>query len=388
MAPQLPGGPAPSTSSVPSMACSASGTPPIAAKTWTRSASGRWAAWMAFAPSPATWTSSAVYVGFGGSGYAYLDFSGSAPAPAPALRGTRSGHAAAKPGRYHPDALDDVGGTATLARCGHQRCHADPVGDLVGGAGFGSEAVGLPRRAADRPVSPTSTSWTFTDPGAAMASTTMSLRWSMLLASRAPPQRLLADDRHGCPDPGGERDRGSGCFQRLDTLSPLKTMSVASSTTQVPWSMEPWPERLLRTKSWSCSATASASAPPRSRTATGRSTTASPRALTSIARRWSGRRRQLGPDVERACGDPGRQRHRRHDPQRRAGRHQRADLISGVGTAKLGKGTIDTLTGGAGDDVFVLGDSRGRFYDDGSARSSGPTTSPASPTSAPATSCS
>jgi Ca2+-binding RTX toxin-like protein len=48
------------------------------------------------------------------------------------------------------------------------------------------------------------------------------------------------------------------------------------------------------------------------------------------------------------------------------------DLISGVGAgAKLGKGTIDALTGGSGDDVFVLGDSRGRFYDDGSARSSG-----------------
>jgi hypothetical protein len=48
------------------------------------------------------------------------------------------------------------------------------------------------------------------------------------------------------------------------------------------------------------------------------------------------------------------------------------DLISAVGAGtKLGKGTIDALTGGSGDDVFVLGDSRGRFYDDGSARSSG-----------------
>jgi Ca2+-binding RTX toxin-like protein len=49
-----------------------------------------------------------------------------------------------------------------------------------------------------------------------------------------------------------------------------------------------------------------------------------------------------------------------------------SDQLSGVGTGKsLGKGTIDTLTGGAGGDLFVLGDSRGRFYDDGSARSSG-----------------
>jgi Ca2+-binding RTX toxin-like protein len=37
----------------------------------------------------------------------------------------------------------------------------------------------------------------------------------------------------------------------------------------------------------------------------------------------------------------------------------------------LGKGTIDILTGGGGSDLFVLGDARGRFYDDGSSRSAG-----------------
>jgi hypothetical protein len=50
-----------------------------------------------------------------------------------------------------------------------------------------------------------------------------------------------------------------------------------------------------------------------------------------------------------------------------------ADLISGVretGT-KLGKGVIDVLTGNGGADVFVLGDARGRFYDDGAPRNSG-----------------
>jgi subtilisin family serine protease len=49
------------------------------------------------------------------------------------------------------------------------------------------------------------------------------------------------------------------------------------------------------------------------------------------------------------------------------------DKIWGVpatGTA-LGKGTIDSLTGNGGDDIFVLGDSRGRFYDDGKGRTSG-----------------
>lgn len=51
----------------------------------------------------------------------------------------------------------------------------------------------------------------------------------------------------------------------------------------------------------------------------------------------------------------------------------RADIISGVpatGT-RIGKGTIDVLTGNGGADLFILGDSRGRFYDDARGSSSG-----------------
>ncbi len=50
-----------------------------------------------------------------------------------------------------------------------------------------------------------------------------------------------------------------------------------------------------------------------------------------------------------------------------------ADIISGVpasGSA-LGTGTRDALTGGSGNDIFVLGDSRGIFYSDGNAGSAG-----------------
>jgi len=49
-----------------------------------------------------------------------------------------------------------------------------------------------------------------------------------------------------------------------------------------------------------------------------------------------------------------------------------ADTISGVvaGSAP-GRGTIDKLTGLAGKDVFVLGDARGVFYDDGNATAAG-----------------
>lgn len=40
-------------------------------------------------------------------------------------------------------------------------------------------------------------------------------------------------------------------------------------------------------------------------------------------------------------------------------------LSSGTSLESLGKGQIDTLTGSTGNDVFVLGDARGVFYDDG-----------------------
>jgi Ca2+-binding RTX toxin-like protein len=49
-----------------------------------------------------------------------------------------------------------------------------------------------------------------------------------------------------------------------------------------------------------------------------------------------------------------------------------SDRLSGIGSAKnLGKGTMDVMTGNGGADQFILGDNRGRFYDDGSNRSSG-----------------
>lgn len=51
------------------------------------------------------------------------------------------------------------------------------------------------------------------------------------------------------------------------------------------------------------------------------------------------------------------------------------DIIFGVAAtgSNPGRGTIDTLTGGLGNDVFMLGDVRGRFYDDGSSSSPGKT---------------
>ncbi len=53
----------------------------------------------------------------------------------------------------------------------------------------------------------------------------------------------------------------------------------------------------------------------------------------------------------------------------------RVDILSGMpaSSSVLGMGTRDTLTAGVGNDIFVLGDSRGIFYNDGSASSAGRT---------------
>ena len=49
------------------------------------------------------------------------------------------------------------------------------------------------------------------------------------------------------------------------------------------------------------------------------------------------------------------------------------DIICGVPVSgtRLGRGSVDTLRGNGGDDLFVLGDTRGVFYDDGRAKRAG-----------------
>lgn len=46
-------------------------------------------------------------------------------------------------------------------------------------------------------------------------------------------------------------------------------------------------------------------------------------------------------------------------------------ISSGITNNTLGKGSIDKLTGGAGSDLFVLGDARGVYYNDGLANNAG-----------------
>ena len=44
---------------------------------------------------------------------------------------------------------------------------------------------------------------------------------------------------------------------------------------------------------------------------------------------------------------------------------------TGSTASALGRGTIDSIRGNGGNDIFVLGDNRGRFYDDGASRTQG-----------------
>ena len=50
-----------------------------------------------------------------------------------------------------------------------------------------------------------------------------------------------------------------------------------------------------------------------------------------------------------------------------------ADVLSGIpaGVTQLGRGTVDQLYGRGGNDIFVFGDARGVFYDDGKTTSAG-----------------
>jgi len=47
------------------------------------------------------------------------------------------------------------------------------------------------------------------------------------------------------------------------------------------------------------------------------------------------------------------------------------DMLNSAGTASRGRGEIDSLIGGEGADRFIVGDARGRFYDDGNTANAG-----------------
>lgn len=331
-----------------------------------------------------------VYVGFGGSGYAYLDFSGtgsigdvptSAPAPTPEPQPAPTPDPIPAPPPVETkapaptqvgviaNAKDDVGGVA-LVNSGSTINDSTPTlsGVLTAGLTSGQKLVVFRDGVKIGEVAPASTSWSFEDPGA-------------------------SDGKHNyvvaVVDGLGQSGANSGAFSlTIDTVAPTQSVAVVG----------------VGTDSGSLSKTALLSTASSGLLVTG--TIAGALAAdekvvvfrdgvqvgtASVANgQWSyndgtgSGMVSYSAQVQDAAGNVGQM-------SKALGASASinnvfgttrddvlvgtsgADRLSGIpdGVGRLGKGTIDVLTGGSGNDVFVLGDSRGRFYDDGSTRSSG-----------------
>jgi hypothetical protein len=310
-----------------------------------------------------------VYVGFGGSGYAYVDFSGSAPAPTPTPT--------PKPAPVTPppsqtalvtNALDDVGGAANVGS-GSVVNDATPTlsGTLSATLGAGQKLSVFRDGQLIGQVTPTSTTWTFTDPGA-------------------------SDGKHDyvvrVVDTLGQSGSASAAFSlTIDTLAPNQAVNVTGAAVSSG-------DAMARTASLSTTGGTVVNGTVagalgadevlvvfRDGVRVGNASVANGTwsfndGVTNGDYKYSaqvvdaaGNKGQMSGILSVTLGVNAIDGTSRNDVLIGT---SGADTISGVGTARsLGKGTIDTLTGGAGNDVFVLGDLRGRFYDDGSARSSG-----------------
>lgn len=305
-----------------------------------------------------------VYVGFAGSGFAYLDFSdpnkvtlpSTPPPPAvPTQVGVIS------------DALDDVGATISV-KSGAIVNDKTPTfsGTLSSGLADGQKLAIYRDGQIIGQVQPASTSWTFTDPGA-------------------------SDGKHDYAvrvlDAAGQVGRSSAIFSlSIDTAAPAQAVSVtgASSGTgnlaaatltgtagaQVTGTIAGAlgademivvfrdgvrvGEALAANGSWSFSDSVNSGSfryTAQVQDAAGNAGQLSSAFTVSFGiSKISGTTRN-----DNLVGTSG------------------SDVISGLPESgnRLGRGGIDVLTGNGGDDIFVLGDARGRFYDDGSSRQAG-----------------
>ncbi|WP_344708959.1 Ig-like domain-containing protein [Sphingomonas humi] len=310
-----------------------------------------------------------AYVGFGGSGYAYIDFSGSAPAPStpPSVPTTPP------PSQLGviASALDDVG---TAVSVGNNAVVNDPTPTL---AGTLSAALGTGQKLSIfrdgqliGDVSPTTTNWSFTDPGATDGkhdyvvkvvdalgqSGTVSSTFSLTIDTVAPNQAVTVTAAGG--DANGSTSTSTAL--RMASASAGTTISGtvggalgADEVLVVFRDGVRLGTASVSNGSWTYSDGVT--------TGTFKYTAQVQDAAGNLGQMSSVLAVQLGlNDIlgttrnDVLVGTSG------------------ADRFSAVGSAKnLGKGTIDVLTGGSGADQFVLGDSRGRFYDDGSSRTSG-----------------
>jgi hypothetical protein len=307
-----------------------------------------------------------VYVGFGGSGYAYLDFSGSAPTmpppsptpttPAPAQTGVIT------------TALDDVGGLSKVGK-GALINDSTPTlsGTLSAVLATGQKLAIYRDSALIGQVTPASTSWTFSDPGASdglhnyVAKVVDSLgqsgapssSFSLVIDTVAPNQAVNVT----------AADLSSGTTLRTTSSSSTSGSTLVTGTIVGSLAAD---EVLVVFRDGVRLGTAAVS---NGSWSYNDAVTSGSFKYTAQVQDAAGNIGQMSSALAVTLGTTYIDGTSRNDVLIGT---SGSDQLSGVGTGKsLGKGTIDTLTGGAGGDLFVLGDSRGRFYDDGSARSSG-----------------
>ncbi|WP_338502688.1 Ig-like domain-containing protein [Sphingomonas kaistensis] len=311
-----------------------------------------------------------VYVGFAGSGYTYLDFSGSAPSTPPAPTPPPAPAGPPTQTALITSALDDTGTAATVDNGAVINDGTPTLSGQLSAALLSGQKLAVYRDGElIGQAAATNTSWSFTDPGA-------------------------SDGKHDyvvkVVDSLGQAGAASGSFSLvIDTVAPNQAVVVVAADLSSSTG--------LKTASLSASSSGST-------LVTGNITGTLAADETVVVFRdgvkvgtalvsngsWSFNDAvtsgtfKYTAQVQDAAGNIGQMSSvlavtlgtslvegtTRNDVLIGGGG---ADVLVGVGlTGKsLGKGTIDVLTGGAGNDVFVLGDSRGRFYDDGNSKSSG-----------------
>lgn len=314
-----------------------------------------------------------VYVGFGGSGYSYLDFSGSATSTEPSTPTTPTTPKAPTQTATITSGTDDVGGQSVFTS-GAAANDSTPTlsGTLSAVLATGQKLAVYRDGQKIGDVTPTSTSWTFTDPGA-------------------------ADGKHDyivkVVDAAGLAGAASGVFTiTIDTLAPTQAVNVTGAA--LSGGSSSLTTSTLRTSTSAgetlVSGTLAGSLADGEQVAVFRDGLKVGNASVSGGS-WSfndgvtSGSFKYTAQVQDAAGNVGQMSNafavtlgikiiegtNRNDVLIGT---SGSDQISGVGNGNgkgLGKGTIDTLTGGAGADIFVLGDTRGRFYDDGNSRASG-----------------
>lgn len=324
-----------------------------------------------------------VYVGFGGSGFAYYDAADGSSAPPPAVKPPvtttpstptpPSPPAAPTQTATITSGTDDVGGQAVFTSGAAANDSTLTLSGTLSALLAAGQKLAVYRdgqKIGD--VTPTTTSWTFTDPGA-------------------------ADGKHDyvvkVVDAAGQTGAASGAFTiTIDTLAPTQAVNVtgaalsggsSSVTTSTLRTATSAGETLVSGTLGASLADGEQVAVFRDGLKVGNATVSGGSwsfndGVTSGSFKYTAQ-------VQDAAGNVGQMSSAfavtlgikvidgtsRNDVLIGT---SGSDQLSGVGNANgkgLGKGTIDTLTGGGGSDIFVLGDLRGRFYDDGNSRTSG-----------------